>query len=116
VIGRLVGRDHPERHVLATTPLNPPRRALRDRVRVHDQRHHHRRIVRRATPTVLPIGGQKRREIKRSDGVDHKPREVILRQPVAQARCQQQLLLAITRHEVLRHAWIVLDQPDDRLS
>jgi hypothetical protein len=33
---------------------------------------------------------------------------MILRQPLAQARRQQQLLLAITRQEVLRHLGIVL--------
>jgi hypothetical protein len=35
-----------------------------------------------------------------------------LRQPLAQARRQQQLLLAITRQEVLRHPDIVLTPPD----
>ena len=113
VIGRLVGRDHPERDVLATAPLDPPRRTLPDRVRVHDQRHHHRRIVRRAAPPVRAIGSQERGQIELADRLDHKPREVILGQPLAQARRQQQLLLAITRQEVLRHPGIVLNRPDD---
>ena len=97
VIRRLVGGDHPERDVLAAAPLDPPRRALADRVRVHDQRHHHRRIVRRATPAVPPIRSQERGQIELADRVDHKPREVIISQPLTQARRQQQLLLAITR-------------------
>jgi hypothetical protein len=54
---------------------------------------------------VGAIGGLARGQIHRRDRVDHKPREVILGQPLAQARRQQQLLLAITRQEVLRHAW-----------
>jgi len=39
-------------------------------------------------------------------------REVLLGQPVAQARRQQQLLLAIARDEVLRHHRRVLTGPD----
>src|SRR5690348_255774 len=50
--------------------------------------------------------------VKRGDGVDHEPREVPLGQPLAQARRQQQLLLAITRDEVLRHPEMVLTAPD----
>jgi hypothetical protein len=45
----------------------------------------------------------KRRQIHLGDRVRHEPREVLLAQPLAQARGQQQLLLAITRDEVLRH-------------
>ena len=112
VIGRLVGGDHPERDILAAAPLDPPRRALPDRVRVHDQRHHHRRIVRRRPVTVGAIRGKERSQIELADRVDHKPREVILSQPLTQARRQQQLLLAITRQEVLRHPGIVLNRPD----
>jgi hypothetical protein len=64
MIRRLIRRDHPKRHVLTAPPLDPSRRALPDRVRVHDQRHHHRRIVSRPTPTVLAIAGQERRQIQ----------------------------------------------------
>ena len=103
VIRRLVGRDHAHRDVLMAAPLDPPRRPLPDRVGVEQQRDHHRRIVRRPAPPVVAIAGQERRQIHRLDGVEHEPREVILRQPLAQTRRQQQLLLAITRDEVLRH-------------
>ena len=54
------------------------------------------------------LGGKERGQIELADRVDHEPREVILGQPLAQARRQQQLLLAITRQEVLRHTGIVL--------
>jgi hypothetical protein len=40
---------------------------------------------------------------------------VVLRQPLPQARRQQQLLLAIARNEVLRHPGIVLNPPDGAL-
>ena len=55
VIGHLVRRDHPKRDVLHTRPLDPPRRALPTRIRVHQQRDHHRRIMRRATVTIRAI-------------------------------------------------------------
>jgi hypothetical protein len=46
------------------------------------------------------------------DRRQHKPREVILRQPLAQARWHQQHLLPITRQEVLSHAEMLLIAPD----
>jgi hypothetical protein len=58
--------------------------------------------------TVGAIGSKERGQIHLRDRVDHKPCQVILRQPHAQARRQQQLLLAITRQEVLRHVRMVL--------
>jgi hypothetical protein len=48
------------------------------------------------------------RGVHHTDRVDHKPREVILRQPLPDVRWQQERLLAITRDEVLRYAGIVL--------
>jgi hypothetical protein len=52
VIRRLVSTDHPRGNVLNAAPLNPPRRPLTDRIAVKQQRHHHRRIMRRPT---LPV-------------------------------------------------------------
>jgi hypothetical protein len=112
VIGHAVGADHAKRDVLATAPLDRPRRAHPDRVGVDEQRHHHRRIVRRATPPVIAIRRVKRRQVHLRDGVEHEPHQVLLRQPLAQARRQQQLLLAITLDEVLRHQRMVLNPPD----
>ena len=94
-------------------PLDPPRRAFPDRVGVHDQSDHHRRIVRRAAVAVGAIRSQKRRQIELADRVDHESREVVLGQPLPQAGRQQQDLLAITRQEVLRHPAIVLNDPDE---
>jgi hypothetical protein len=42
-------------NILATTPLDPAARALADRVRVQQQRDHHRRLERRPPPAVLAI-------------------------------------------------------------
>jgi hypothetical protein len=112
VVGPLVRADHARGVVLGAAPLDPPRRPLTDRVDVEQQRHHHRRIVRRPTMTVGAIGRIKCGQIHLRDRVDHKPRQMVLRQPLAQARRQQQLLLAITRDEVLRHPGILLTDPD----
>ena len=104
VIRRLVHADHARRDVLHAAPLDPPRRPLPDRIGVEQQRHHHRRIVRRPTMTIRPIGGIERRQVELAHSVDHEPREMPFRQPFPQARRQQQLLLTITTNEVLRHA------------
>jgi len=68
--------------------------------------------MRRPPVPVDAIGSKERRQIERIDRVQDEPGEVILREPLAQARRQQQLLLAITRDEVLRHPDIVLTPPD----
>jgi hypothetical protein len=115
VIGGLAGTDHPGRDVLNAAALEPPGGALPKRVAVEQQRDHHRRIMRRPAMPIGAIVAVERGEIQRVDGVDDKPREMTLRQPLAQARRQQQLLLAITHQEVLRHSEIVLTATDRSL-
>ncbi len=112
VIRRRVGRDHARGHILHAPPFNAPRRPLPKRVDVQQQRHHHRRIVRRAAMPISAVGGVKRRQIQLGDGVDDKPREMPLGQPLAQTRRQQQLLLTVTTEKVLRHPEIVLSAAD----
>jgi hypothetical protein len=92
-----------EGDVLPTAPLDLPRRALPDRVRVEQERDHHLRIERRAAPTVAAIGSVERVQIDLLDRVDHKPGQVILRQPVAQTRRQQQLLVTVASEKVEGH-------------
>ena len=108
VIRDVVGADHAEGDVVATVTLYPARRAHPDRVGIDEQRDHHRRVVGRAAPAVLAISRIKRRQVHLGDRLQHKPREVILGQPLPQARREQQLLIAITRQEVLRHPRRVL--------
>jgi hypothetical protein len=80
---------------------------------IQQQRDHHRRIMRRPTMAILPVITVERVEIKLTDGLQHEPRQMVLRQPLLQARRQQQLLITIAPNEVLRHAPIVLNPPDD---
>ena len=54
------------------------------------------------------IGRVERRQIHLLDGVNDKPCEVALRQPLANIRWHQEDLLAITRDEVLGHHQMVL--------
>jgi hypothetical protein len=79
---------------------------------VQQQRDHHRRIVRRPAMPVIAIVRIKRPQIELRDGIDHTPRQVALGQPLAQTRRQQQLLITVTRDEVLRHPGILLIAAD----
>jgi hypothetical protein len=113
VIGHLVGADHPERNVVKAVTLDAARRPDVGRVGVDEQRHHHRRIMRRPTPAILAIRHIERIQIKLADRLQNEPRQMVLRQPLLQARRQQQLLITIAPDEVLRHASIVLNLSDD---
>jgi hypothetical protein len=112
VIGNQVAADHPVGHVLATVTLDHPRGALPTRERVQHQRHHQRRLIRGPAMTIGPIGAIKRRQIHPGHGVDHKPRQVVCRQPPAHVRRQQKPLLTATLDEVLRHPGILVTRPD----
>src|SRR6266545_2054153 len=70
------------------------------RVGVEQQRHHHLRVERRPPPAILPISPVESAQIHLVDGVDDEPGEMILRQPLPQARRQQQLLIARPKGDV----------------
>ena len=61
---------------------------------------------------VGPVGGRERRQVHLGHGVDHKPRQVIGRQPLPHVRRQQEALLTATFNEVLGHAGIPLTGTD----
>jgi hypothetical protein len=104
VIGRAVRADHPRGDILHAATLDAPRGALPDRVAVKQQRHHHRRLVRRPPLPVEPIGAIEHRQIKPLDGIDDKPRQMPGRQPLTQARRQQQHLIAVALQKVRARA------------
>src|SRR5580704_11660214 len=104
VIRRSVSANHPARNILPTTPLDRPGGPLTHGIAIEQQRDHHRRIVRRTTVPVSPISTIEPGEIKRLDSVQHEPRDMVLIQPIPQARRQQQLQLPITQQKVLSHA------------
>jgi hypothetical protein len=63
---------------------------------------------------VGSIGGVEGLEVERLDGIDHEPGEVVLGEPVAQVRRQEQRLVAVAGDEVLGHAWMVQNRSDTR--
>jgi hypothetical protein len=113
VIGLVLGGDHSVGDVLNARALDRPRGPHPARVRIEQQRHHHRRFIGRPRPPVTAIGAIERAEIHRRDGVQNEPREVILRQPLAHIGRHQERLLAITRDKARAHARIVLNRSDD---
>jgi hypothetical protein len=122
VIRSLVRADHAERDILHAAALDHPRRALADGIRVEQQRDHHLRVKRCATPAIGAIGTVDPAQIDLLDRVKHTPRQVILAQPVAQARGQQQLMVTITNEEILPNhrppkpgdTAIVFNPPDNK--
>jgi hypothetical protein len=61
-------------------------------------------MVRRITPLLGLVGGQDRRQIQLIDQIPHEVRQVIVRQPLAQTRWQQQRLLGHVGAVRLGHA------------
>jgi hypothetical protein len=111
VIGRRIAGDHPVGNILATMTLDPPRGPHVGRKRVQDQRHHHRRLVRRAAMTISPIRATEPRHVHLVDRVDHKPRQMIGWQPIPDVGRQQHPCSSTAFNEVLRHTGIVLIRP-----
>ena len=114
VIGHLHRGDDLERHITTTAALDLPRGAQPDAVGVEQQaNHHHPRVIRRAALPVRAIRPIKPIEIHLLDRAQHRPHEMILRQPIRQRRRQQQHPSAVARDEVLTHPGMVLNHPDD---
>jgi len=62
--------------------------------------------------TIGPIGRIERRQVHLGDRSDHKPRQMIDRQPLPHIRRQQEPLLTPILDEVLRHADIPITGAD----
>ena len=103
VIRNLVRSQHPEGDILGAAPLDDPAGTFTDAIRVHQQRHHQRRVVRGAAPTISPVRRHERDEVELLDDVQHEPRQMISWKPLRQRRRQQEQLIAITSHEVVSH-------------
>jgi MFS family permease len=102
-------RDHLERHVLPACSLDPARRPVPARVRVHQhQQGHHRRLIRRTAVTIGSVSGVESIQIHLRHRPQHRPRQTILRQPINQRRRHQQHLTAITRKKALSHPRIFI--------
>ena len=104
--------NHPVGDVPAAMALDRARRALPDRKGVEQQRDHHRRLTGDAAMAVRAIVGVELAQIHLLNRLEQKPRQMVLRQPLAQRRRQQERLLTITPDEVLGHSEIVIADPD----
>jgi hypothetical protein len=112
VVGALVGRHDSHRYVLEAGALDGARGAPAGRVAVEQERDHHLRVVRRAAVAVCAVAGVEGLEIELLGRRQDEPSEVVVGEPLAQARRHQQLLVAVAGQEVLRHRWIVQSGPD----
>jgi hypothetical protein len=112
VVGALVGGHDAHRDVLQAGALKCARGAPAGRVAVEQERDHQLRVVGCTAVAVLAVAGVEGLEIELLDRRQDEPGEVVLRQPLAQARRHQQLLVAVAGQEVLRHRWIVESGPD----
>ena len=104
VIRCQVRADHPVHHVLPARTLDPPRGPLTLRIRVQDQRDHHRRLIRRATPPIRAIPRIEHRQIHLPHDIQQTPRQMPLGQPHLQRRRHQERLITVNSNEVLGHA------------
>jgi hypothetical protein len=103
VIGHQVGRDHAIRDVLHARALDPARRPVPTRIRVQQQRDHHRRLIRRTTVTILAIVGVEQRQVQLADRPQHRPDQMLLRHPIGHRRRQKKRLLTISPDEPRAH-------------
>lgn len=103
VVGLLVGRDHPERHVLGQSPLDPSTGPLTDAVGVDQHGQHHRRVIRCAASAIGAVAGVEPGQVELGAHIENEPRQVILGKPVRHRRRHQHQLLTIGSHEVVRH-------------
>ena len=58
------------------------------------------------------VGAIKRRQVHLGDGLDHEPRQVIVREPITHVRREQKPLLTSALNEVLSHTGMIFGEPD----
>ena len=112
VIRRPHPRDHLERHVLPTRTLDPPRGPVPTRIRVEQKRHHHLRVVRRPARATQSVALIEPIQIHLLNGTQHRPHQMILRQPLHQRGRHQQQLTTVNRYEISSHPGSVLNRSD----
>ena len=103
VVRRLVGRDHPVRHVPFAQPLDSAAGPLPHAVAVPKQAHHHRRVMGCVAATILPVPAIELLQVHLAHGVYHEPRQVVSRQPLPQARRHQGHLVPVWAAEMVGH-------------
>jgi len=107
MIGHVTGADHPERDILLTGPLDPPRGPHALRPRPHQQGQQHVRVIPGTTNPTRPAMSMHRGGVQLTDRRDHQPHRMIRRQPLPHIRRHQKLLIPIHRSITLGHQHIL---------
>jgi hypothetical protein len=103
VIRTMLRTNNPKRHVRHTQPLDLPARPLTQRIGVDQQSQHHRRVIPGPPGTTKTPPRMKLAQIQLADHIQHKPHQMIRRQPIPQIRRQQKRLIPIDRQITPRH-------------
>ena len=106
VVGDQLGANGPEGQVAAARRLDAPRRPQAPAVGVEEQGEHHLGVVRGPAGSVVGVAGVEGPQVHHRDDVEDEPHEVLLGQPVGDARWEQEQLvperyLIVIRHDAL---------------
>jgi hypothetical protein len=111
VVRGVLATHHPERDMVQTQPLDPPRGTLPDGVGVQQQRQQHVRVEPLAAHPAGPHLGVEPGRVELVDHVQHEPHQMVLGQPVRHVRRQQELLIPDHRAIRPRHPPIISRPP-----
>ena len=103
VIRMLVGSQNPKGHIVVSSLLDLARRHPPSAITVNQQLDHQRRMIRRPSAQVVFVAIQDLAQIQLLDYIADIQRQVIIAQPFAQVRRQQQPLAQIVRAKRFSH-------------
>jgi hypothetical protein len=103
MVGRLVGGQHSKGDVLDAAAFDLAGGAHPDAVGVQQYAQHEFGVVGGAAVAVVAVGPVERGAVELVDDVEDAPGEMVLGEPVAQVRRQQEGLVAVAADEVVGH-------------
>jgi hypothetical protein len=103
VVRRGVAGQRPEGEVLDAASLDLPRGPHPDGVGVQQHAQQRLGVVGRMAMPIGPVGTQERRKVDLVNDIAHEPGEMVLGQPVARVRGEQERLVAVAAKEVISH-------------
>ena len=95
--------DHPVAHIAHAPALDHPAGPLTLAVAIQQQRDHHPRVERRPAVPVGPVAAAEPVQINSGHRVQHHEHQIVLGQPLTHIYRQQQRLITLRIHKVLRH-------------
>ena len=103
VVGHHVGADGPEGEVAAARRLDAAGRPHAPAVGVDQQGEHHLGVVGRAAGPVVGVAGVERPQVDHGHDVEDEPHQVVLGQPVGDARGEEEELVPARYLVVISH-------------